>query len=537
MNSIKDLLIDSNSDKQSGHRYGFIYDLLFTKVFAQKGSKLRVLEIGVSKYGDGSLKAYAGSDMVEHAVGIDIVPYYGNLTEKMSFYELDAYKKETVVQLRDIEASFDIIIDDGTHDFNHQMFFFKHYEDLLSTNGLLVCEDVTRLELINVMNKDETCFFFDGWANRGIKVNSARDKNLYAHNERIIVKSKSEKLNDFKVHDNKPHIPRLPVVEFKDYEWSSTELSISLPLFHPETDTYDRDKFQKTHCKGAVWAAMSMLHNTDLSDNGVPFRFHIEDKVWEDAMPVFRDFGVPDRFCKKMTFPKLEKPRVSGKPQYGKTLMALIDDEMPDTDILMIIDSDYFACTTGDKLKIYHKLILPLLKQTPSVSYFKRQDFRYLQWISVSTISAGMPPNLVSTTPLNELEKQAYEILGFERELEPNTSPDAIVNRTFADDYITTFPRGHALRDFAKKHMTYCYTPSYAYAIWAEYNHPLIDLDSVLQIPIYDWEGKYIEARRGLDCFAHFRVEKCVSKNLTMPSRMHEYWDTFFENLSRHVVG
>lgn len=87
MKSIKDLLVDSNSDKQSGHRYGFIYDLLFSKVFHQKGHPLKVLEIGVSEYGDGSLKAYARSEMVELAVGVDIRGYTGEMLENMQFHQ------------------------------------------------------------------------------------------------------------------------------------------------------------------------------------------------------------------------------------------------------------------------------------------------------------------------------------------------------------------------------------------------------------------------------------------------------------------
>ena len=51
MKSIKDLLMQTSSDKQSGHRYGWIYDLIFTKVYHQNNRKLRVLEIGVSEWG------------------------------------------------------------------------------------------------------------------------------------------------------------------------------------------------------------------------------------------------------------------------------------------------------------------------------------------------------------------------------------------------------------------------------------------------------------------------------------------------------
>ena len=147
--SIKDLLIETNSDKQSGHRYGFIYDLLFTRLVVQKQAPLRVLEIGVSAYGDGSLKAYSDSIMVECAVGIDIQPYRGTLTEKMHFHLLDAYSEHAIDYLKVIEGEFDIIIDDGTHTYEHQEFFLEHYTALLAENGLLVCEDVSSVKLIN----------------------------------------------------------------------------------------------------------------------------------------------------------------------------------------------------------------------------------------------------------------------------------------------------------------------------------------------------------------------------------------------------
>lgn len=536
MKSIKDLLIDSNSDKQSGHRYGFIYDLLFTKVFTKKGAGLRVLEIGVSAYGDGSLGAYAESDMVQHVVGVDVEPYRGTLTDKMRFHKIDAYSKETVAYLKQIEGTFDIIIDDGTHAHPHQEFFLEHYTDLLSADGLLVCEDVSSVKLITEQCKREDVFFMDGWGNREVRVQALGSPEMYRHCERMLIKSKSEKLTDAKRHENKPHIAKLPVVKFQEYERDATELAVSVPLFHPELDAYHPLRFQEVHCKGAIWAALSFIRNTDLGDRGVPLYFHIEDKVWDAAMPVFEAFGVPSGWCKKMQLPAPTEVcglKVESKPQYGKSWMGLTDESI-DPDILLILDSDFFTCTTGEKFALYDTLTLPILKNQPSMTYFRMQDLPYYWWCSIVLLASGLPDHLMYQRPIDVLEQEAYQRLGFAKEIDTDIKPNDPVKRFYAEDYLMTFPREHPARDFAISRMTGCYATPYIFSVWAEFNQPFVELDQILKVPVYDWEQDYIEAKRGHDCFSHIRV-KNASRQLTMPSRIHEYWDTFLENVSRHV--
>ena len=536
--SIKDLLIQTNSDKQSGHRYGFIYDLLFTRLAAQKQAPLRVLEIGVSAYRDGSLKAYADSSMVEYAVGIDIESYRGTLTDKMRFHLLDAYSEHTIDYLKVIEGEFDIIIDDGTHTHEHQEFFLQHYTALLAENGLLVCEDVTSLKLINEQCADEAVFFIDGWGNREVEIKSFEGSpELYQHNERLLIKAKSEKLTDAKRHENKAHIAKLPVVKFADYERSSTELAVSVPLFHPELDSYNVGRFQDIHCKGAIWAGMSLIKNSDLGDRGVPLYFHIEDKVWDAAMPVFKQFGVPESWCRKMTISADQEThgvKVTMKPQFGKSWMGLTDSGI-DSDILMILDSDFFTCVTDKKFAFYEKLTSEQLKRQPAMTYFHTKELPYWWWVSIILLASGLPDRLMYRIPLDTLEKDAYQRLGFEKELSKDIQPHDVVKKTFAEDYIMTFPREHPARDFAISRMSGCYATPYVFSMWAEFNQPFLELDQILKIPVYDWESDFIEGKRGYDCFSHIRAQKLASPKLTMPSRIDEYWDTFYENLSRHV--
>ena len=536
MKTIKELLIESNSDKQSGHRYGFVYDLLFTKVFHAKGERLKVLELGVSEFGEGSLKAYASSEMVDVVVGVDIVSYVGEMHENMRFHQRDAYTKETLRFLEDTEGTFDLIIDDGTHTYEDQTFFLDNYVKLLNDGGFLICEDINFLELINDQSSRDDVFIFDGWGNMELGLQSLTDPRLYQHNERILVKSKSENLTDTRKHDTKPHIAELPIVPFKDYERTSTELAISVPLFHPDfpDGRFNDNKFRHVHCKGAIWAAMSMIHNTDLGDHGVPLFFHIEDKVWETALPVFKDFGVPVDWCRQMTLPDPTVDLTADKAQFGKSLMALIDKEI-DADVTMILDSDLFTCVPGEKMQLFERLTMPMLKSQPAMTYFERRDLPYWWWIGVVLGSSCLPVSLMQENPLGIVEQMGYKALGFDKKEVETVASEALVNRYYADEYLKTFPRNHPARDFAVNLIPQCYTPCYAFAIWAEYNHPIIQLDKLLGIPTYDWEEDYIAAEQGDHCFVHVRVREGHSKNLTIPSKMHQYWDKFIANVSRYV--
>ena len=541
MKTIKDLLIDSNSNMQSVHRYGFIYDLLLAKLYAQKQAPLNLLEIGVSYYADGSLYAWGRHDLIKRAVGIDIKPYPSDLLDKTVFYELDAYKRDAVDYLREIEgAKFDIVIHDGHARKEKQLFFLENYADLLCENGLLVCEDVFDFDLINAQCKDESVFMIDGWANRGVEVTSTKDANFYMHEERILIKAKSEKLKDAKVHETKPHIVKLPTQPMPIYERNSTELAISIPLFHSELDThyenFNVERFQNVHCKGAIWAGMSLIHNSDLGDNGVGLYFHIEDKVWDDAMPVFRDFGIPDEWCRKMTAPVLEsEPELKvNKTQFGKTYIGLLDADI-DTDILMILDSDFFTCTTDKPFKFYDKLTSPILKRQPAMTYFKMRDLPYYWYVGMCLLASGLPDKLVYKEKLQDLERRAYQRLGFDKAADDTLKPKDVVQRFFTENYMMTFPRGHETRDFAIENIATCHTAPYLFGMWGEFHYPFVELASILGLPIYDWESKFIDGQKGYDCFAHIRVDKTKHRSMSRPSRIHEYWDTFLENVSRHV--
>ena len=137
--------------------------------------------------------------------------------------------------------------------------------------------------------------------------------------------------------------------------------------------------------------------------------------------------------------------------------------------------------------------------------------------------------------PIDLLEKEAYERLGFDREPSKNIKPHDTVSRFYAEDYLMTFPRKHPARDYAIAHLSGCYATPYLFSVWAEYHQPFIELSQILKIPVYDWEKDFIEGKHGYDCFAHIRVEKGANSKLTVPSRIHEYWELFFETVSRHV--
>lgn len=149
--NISDLLDKSTSDKNTTHKYGVVYDLIFNSQYLKFGRKLKVLEIGITQFGDGSAECFSKVPFVEKYVGIDNKTYRGNISyDKVSIYsgeKYDAYTFEMINEILEKEGSFDIIIDDGPHTWESQKWFLKNYFSLLNDGGVLMCEDIQEFYL------------------------------------------------------------------------------------------------------------------------------------------------------------------------------------------------------------------------------------------------------------------------------------------------------------------------------------------------------------------------------------------------------
>lgn len=190
--SISAQLALGTSDKQDtvGHQYGKFYDMIFESLRFKQQRPLRVLEVGVSAFGGGSFETFQNSDMVAKCVGLDLISYTGDLSDKGEFHRLDAYCRQTVDFLKgEYPDGFDIIIDDGTHHPDDQLFFLENYGALLSENGQLVCEDVYDADFFDRMSVAKGCYGVDLRANVG-------RSSLDLCNERLIVREKIEPVLD-----------------------------------------------------------------------------------------------------------------------------------------------------------------------------------------------------------------------------------------------------------------------------------------------------------------------------------------------------
>lgn len=140
---------DPNAKGRQAHRYGPFYDLLLHSQAHKKGSPIKVLEIGVAT--GISLILWSELSFVEHVVGMDVLEPDLALNSKITFYKQDAYTPETINMLREKHGLFDLIIDDGSHAWEHQEFFLKNYDQLLTENGTMYCEDIHNSHLDKLM--------------------------------------------------------------------------------------------------------------------------------------------------------------------------------------------------------------------------------------------------------------------------------------------------------------------------------------------------------------------------------------------------
>lgn len=125
------------TDKVTSHSYEKVYDELFSP-FENSCNKL--LEIGFS--GGFSLQCYNEYFKNAEIYGIDIVDDRQDIiknNKKLNVYFGDATHESTI---NAFPYTFDIIVEDASHQYEHQIQHFLDYSKYVKPGGIYVIEDV-----------------------------------------------------------------------------------------------------------------------------------------------------------------------------------------------------------------------------------------------------------------------------------------------------------------------------------------------------------------------------------------------------------
>lgn len=136
-----------NTDKESRHKYlSNFYDKALLKY---QNKNVKLLEIGVNTCGSLALWDKYFKDSIIFGIDINISRCTINSSENnncINLKECDAYKLNPIEFFED---KFDIIIDDGSHEYNDQIYVIKEYSKVLNSEGILIIEDIQSVSLAN----------------------------------------------------------------------------------------------------------------------------------------------------------------------------------------------------------------------------------------------------------------------------------------------------------------------------------------------------------------------------------------------------
>jgi hypothetical protein len=144
---LQQLVDNSRTDKNTVHSYLEVYDSLFSRI---RESAQNVLEVGVSE--GGSIKLWHDYFPTAKIYGIDITPIRLTWKDILPLKRvhilpnISAYEKRTLDILESLHVKFDMILDDGTHFPQDQIYFVKNYLPFLSDTGIFIVEDLRTMD-------------------------------------------------------------------------------------------------------------------------------------------------------------------------------------------------------------------------------------------------------------------------------------------------------------------------------------------------------------------------------------------------------
>ena len=165
------------TDKSKEHSYDIFYNEYFEKYRNLQGT---ILEIGVF-YGGSSLLWYDYLPQFKIVMADITNQVHPTIFEKMKeerydFLLMDSFTIQSIEILKEkYPEGFDIIVEDGPHTLESQIFALREYSKLLKKGGILVIEDVQKFEYCEVLTSLKLDFDYES-----LKVVDLREhKNRY----------------------------------------------------------------------------------------------------------------------------------------------------------------------------------------------------------------------------------------------------------------------------------------------------------------------------------------------------------------------
>ena len=153
--SLKELINNDSTDKNTTHSYLETYELLFSK---RKTKTKNVLEIGIGDFEElngGSVELWHNYFPNATIYAVDILditrvfPHIQNNPPIQLFTGSNAYDQHFFeTTFLDKNIKFDIIIDDGPHTLESMKQFINLYHQVLAPGGILIVEDVQDIDWI-----------------------------------------------------------------------------------------------------------------------------------------------------------------------------------------------------------------------------------------------------------------------------------------------------------------------------------------------------------------------------------------------------
>lgn len=137
---LKRYLDDSGSDKDRDHNYSVAYEK-----FLDNRDVKNMLEIGIANVvpEKSSLWAWKSIFPEAHIYGIDVVPGKMIESDRITTSVVDQSSLDQLTKFKDSTGvKFDIILDDGSHVFDHAWLTFSVLFESISDGGIYLIEDI-----------------------------------------------------------------------------------------------------------------------------------------------------------------------------------------------------------------------------------------------------------------------------------------------------------------------------------------------------------------------------------------------------------